>query len=153
MTKQGLQGLPKARIQAELYQDEQRMKVSAQHVAPMDYVTEGRAMLDEIRQMKSGLDDLSAVAGAIRETKDSGNTPSRRPRPQAAPSRARRRTFAAKAPSQSSATRPRAPSCRAAASVTEAPTRDAQRGSASHSAASSAALDSRCLATSRHLPV
>lgn len=41
----------KARIKSELYQDEQRMKVSAQHVAPMDYVAEGRAMLDEIRQL------------------------------------------------------------------------------------------------------
>jgi len=42
----------RCRIKAESYNDEQRLKVSCTNLTPVDFVTEGRAMLEEITKLR-----------------------------------------------------------------------------------------------------
>ncbi len=41
--------LMKARVKSEMYMDENKLKVSAIHLNPLDYKAEGQRLLDEIR--------------------------------------------------------------------------------------------------------
>jgi replication factor A1 len=42
----------KCRIKSESYQDESRLKVSCLSLTPVDYVAEGRFLLDEIARLR-----------------------------------------------------------------------------------------------------